>query len=291
MRFAESLFLVLLTLILSALPDHTFANAVNDPGVTPESSAIDTSRMRVGTSVVIVYGLGIADPTTGEWPKLVTATGTIQAINEQRLLLAQEGLDLPQRIELQRIQRLAVPDLHAAQLHSGGVKKMESESERADQPGQIPLRERTTERPGMRVAGKLIRGVLTGYLVSIPGRAIGGQLDPPCSEGGVPCPWFWQDGSTMGGAIAYSVGTAFAVSSKDPQDRFICALFGSLAGLGGSIWYTSHGEFWPSLFIFPLLSGVLASEWSRDRPAATPLSVSLMPDHRGRLPLAVRLHF
>ncbi len=110
MRFAGRLFLVLLTLILIALPDHTYANSANDPGVIPEFSAIDTSKMRVGTPVIIVYGLGIADPATGEWPRLVTATGTIQAINEQRLLLAQKGRDLPQRIELQRIKRLELLD-------------------------------------------------------------------------------------------------------------------------------------------------------------------------------------
>ena len=65
---------------------------------------IDTSRVRVGASVTIAYGLGYRDPLSGEWHRLDTARGTIQAIDEQRLLLAVEGRDFPQRIDLERMQ-------------------------------------------------------------------------------------------------------------------------------------------------------------------------------------------
>ena len=138
----------------------------------PLKSLIDTSTVKVGASATVVYGLGYRDPVSGEWAKLDTAAGVIQAVNPQRLLLTLQGERRPQRIDSKRIQTLllAKPPPHRATAFDSTKldadrdtstvevgtlvipeqawrpKTLESGSEKADQPGQISA----TEYPDRR---------------------------------------------------------------------------------------------------------------------------------------------
>lgn len=281
MQFSGSLILVVLTLILSALPDHTYANSTNDPGPTPESSAIDTSTMKVGTQVVIVYGLGIADPGTGEWPKLATATGTIQAINEQRLLLGQKGHVLPQRIELHRIQRLELPDLHAAQpLHGGDVSAPEDTTELTEWSITTFPRYRAEKEESWMAGAKLTAGMIGGLALGWVGVRVGEALDSGDGFGG----------SLIGLASGYTMGTAYGVSMIDPRGPFLPALAGSTAGflLGGYLSDASDTR-WGVILGPPILSTV-ASELSRKPHDAKRLSLGFQPTRSGGFSCVATLH-
>ena len=72
--------------------------------VVLETGEIDSSTVEVGDFVVVVYGQGERQPTSGEWAKLDTARGYIKAVDRQGLLLSLKGW--PQRIALDRIQTL-----------------------------------------------------------------------------------------------------------------------------------------------------------------------------------------
>ena len=297
MRFVGSPFLVLLTLILSALPDHTYANSANDPGITPESSAIDTSKMRVGTPVVIVYGLGIADPTTGEWPKLATATGTIQAINEQRLLLAQKGQDLPQRIDLQRIKRLNFLDPSEEKSHTRGetLPPFPSSTTRSETMADDRL---SAIRPAAmgsvsRIGRKLGSGVVLGWIGLMGGILILGlTADCPDSDNGdfmYGCGW---ESVPRSASIAYPVASAYGVSLPDPDSRFIPALVGSIAGLAlsrpadlVSLNLAQIDSRWEaySLFLYPVVGAVAASEFWRSPKDPDRISIRPQPLANGSI--------
>ena len=75
------------------------------PPVLLEAGAIDSSNVELGATAVVIYGLGYRQ-SSGEWPRLARASGVVQAVDRHRLLLALEGQDRPQRIDLGRIQRL-----------------------------------------------------------------------------------------------------------------------------------------------------------------------------------------
>ena len=289
MRFAGRHLLVLLTLILSAFPDHTSANSANDPGVTPESSAIDTTDMRVGAPVVIVYGLGIADPATGEWPRQATATGTIQAINEQRLLLAQKGPNSPQRIDLQRIKRFELdpsgPVAEEPQLHSETAALTFRTSVASNAQGSSvgstswgitetstsdSSRVRRSSNLGTdkRILLKLGNGVLLGSLVGpISGGILGASFGNSLA------------GVVFGLVYIHPVGTALGVARIDssPYDQFKFALSGSVIGslvahgLAPVTPFTYYDDLWRAwpLLVSPPVMATLLSEWLRPKPPDT----------------------
>lgn len=105
----------LAALILSAWPAQARASSDGGSEVTRNPSPVDTSNVRVGAAVTIVYGLGFRDPLSGEWPRLARAKGTIQAVDGERLLLALEGRDSVQRIDLERIQGFDLTDAPSPQ--------------------------------------------------------------------------------------------------------------------------------------------------------------------------------
>ncbi|MCY3737614.1 MAG: hypothetical protein OXG13_14500 [Gemmatimonadaceae bacterium] len=75
------------------------------PPVLLEAGAIDSSNVELGATAVVIYGLGYRQ-SSGEWPRQARASGVVQAVDRHRLLLALEGQDRPQRIDLRRMQRL-----------------------------------------------------------------------------------------------------------------------------------------------------------------------------------------
>ena len=217
----------------------------------------------MGASVTIVYGLGLRDPLSGAWPGLARAKGTIQAVNGERLLLALEGRDSVQRIDLERIQGL---DLVEAPASGGAMEVVDTAAVKFARPrveGAEPRR---------RAVGKLIAGMIGGLAGGFLGAHAGEGLD---AEDGL-------EGGLLGLATGYTVGTACGVSILDPHDRFISAVAGSVAGLhlGGSISYASDNPW--ALIVGPPVLATMASEiWRQERKERIRLSAGLRPGLRG----------
>ncbi len=207
----------------------------------------------MGATVIIVYGLGFRDPLSGEWPGLARAKGTIQAVNGERLLLALEGRDSVQRIDLERIQGL---DLAEAPSAGGAMEVVDTAAVRFARP-QVEGAE-----PRRRAGGKLIAGMIGGLAGGFLGAHAGEGLDEDGLEGGL-----------LGLATGYTVGTACGVSILDPHDRFISAVAGSVAGLllGGWIAYASDNRW--GLIVGPPVLATMASEmWRPERAEGIRLS-------------------
>lgn len=77
-------------------------------GVVFEAGEIDSSTVKPGAYVEIIYGSGERDPVSGEWERLDTARGYIQAIDAERLVIGERFWK--KEIELERIQKLTIPD-------------------------------------------------------------------------------------------------------------------------------------------------------------------------------------
>ena len=73
-----------------------------------EAGEIDSSTVKSGAFVEVVYGKGERDPVSGEWERLDTARGYIQAIDAERLVIGERFWK--KEIELERIQKLTIPD-------------------------------------------------------------------------------------------------------------------------------------------------------------------------------------
>ena len=67
---------------------------------------IDSSRVEVGAFAVVIHGQGERHPVSGEWERLETARGYIQAINGETLTLSQGQDGRLKPMALERIQRL-----------------------------------------------------------------------------------------------------------------------------------------------------------------------------------------
>ncbi len=216
----------------------------------------------MGATVIIVYGLGFRDPLSGEWPGLARAKGTIQAMDGERLLLALEGRDSLQRIDLERIQGL---DLAEAPSAGGAMEVVDTAAVRFARP-QVEGAE-----PRRRAGGKLIAGMIGGLAGGFLGAHAGEGLDEDGLEGGL-----------LGLATGYTVGTACGVSILDPHDRFISAVAGSVAGLllGGSVLYASDNRW--ALIVGPPVLATMASEmWGPERAEGIRLSAGPSRGLRG----------
>ena len=74
--------------------------------VVLEAGEIDSGKVRVGVFAEVVYGKGKRDPVSGDWEKLVTASGYIKAVDAESLTLAlRQGLG-KKRIAFAHIQKL-----------------------------------------------------------------------------------------------------------------------------------------------------------------------------------------
>ncbi len=77
-------------------------------GVVFEAGEIDSSTVKPGAYVEIIYGSGERDPVSGVWERLDTAKGYIQAIDAERLVIGERFWK--KEIALDRIQKLTIPD-------------------------------------------------------------------------------------------------------------------------------------------------------------------------------------
>ena len=120
-----------------------------------------------------------------DWPE---AKGTIEAVNGERLLLALEGRDSVQRIDLERIQGVDLLDAPSA---GGAMEVVDTAAVKfARPPG---WRERS---PGGGPGGKLIAGMIGGLAGGFLGAQVGEGLD---AEDGL-------EGGLLGLATGYTVG-------------------------------------------------------------------------------------
>ena len=77
-------------------------------GVVFEAGEIDSSAVKPGAYVEIIYGKRERDPVSGEWEKLDTVKGYIKAIDAETLTIGERFWK--KKIELERIQKLTIPD-------------------------------------------------------------------------------------------------------------------------------------------------------------------------------------
>ena len=80
-------------------------------GVVLEAGEIDSSKVRVGVFAEVVYGKGKRDPVSGDWEKLVTASGYIKAVGAEGLTLGRRfRKKRKKRIAFARIERLIIAE-------------------------------------------------------------------------------------------------------------------------------------------------------------------------------------
>ena len=321
-----SILVVFLVMAVSLSPWSIHADAATrdadelPAGVILEAGQIDSSTVEAGASVAVVYGLGYRDPVSGEWPRLTTARGTVHAVDGQRLLLALEGRDSLQRIDLERIQTLVLagsPSLGLTDRDSTVADGSREEPIRAladsgrvefqvvpqtvqDDSLRTPAggsnREehiKTLAGSDLRIAKKLGIGALWGI---VPSYASGLLLT-------------LATGNTEGFgagivlqftvALGYPLGVAAGVSRVDPYDRFIHSLAGSGVGLLANFYVprTNTYQFsafdWDVIwnwFVCPLIGATIASELGRDPNESRRFSIDVVPSPRA-LSAVAKLRF
>lgn len=77
-------------------------------GVVFEAGEIDSSTVKPGAYVEVIYGKGERDPVSGAWEKLDTVKGYIKAIDSETLTIGERFWK--KEIALERIQKLTIPD-------------------------------------------------------------------------------------------------------------------------------------------------------------------------------------
>lgn len=248
---------------LLAMVNHTDAETARDDAeVVLEADEINSSTVEVDDFVVVVYGQGEQQPTSGEWAKLDTIKGYVKAVKQRALLLSLERYGWPESIALERIQTLTLVDLPA--------------SVKTDEMGV-----------GKRIVSKLFFGAVSGSISAYWGGAIGGRFESCEGDCG------FNEAGIKGAAIGYTAGTAYGVSRIDPHDQFVPSLLGSLLGFGGGIWLTENSgyELWPSILVGPVAFATVMSELSRKPPEARRFSVGLFPNPKKGLSAVATLRF
>ena len=253
---------------LLAMVNHAHTDTARDDAeVVLEAGEINSSTVEVDDFVIVVYGQGKQQPTSGEWAKLDTMKGYVKAVKRRALILSLERYGWPESIALERIKTLTLVDPPA--------------SVRTDEMGV-----------GKRIASKLFSGAFVGSVSAFSGAGIGIAIEN-CPEGGDPDDWCGFGGTVLGGTFGLIAGTTYGVSKIDPYDRFFFPLLGSLMGLGAVIWLmaNSDGELWPSIFVGPVAFATVMSELSRKPPEARRFSVDLVPNPAKGLSAIATLRF
>lgn len=284
--------LVLLVMVYHAHGDSANAQVeVSRAEVVLEADEIDSNAVKVGAFAVIVYEQGKPHPILREWEKLVTTRGYVQAVGAETLTLALGQNGKPQRIALDRIQRLTLvgtPSPEAAELDSVQIDASRAGDELE---GTLDKFSAITDSMGIgkRIAVKLISG---SFLGGASGLGLGNALDNDC----IGC---LDLGGVLGFFGGYTAGTAAGVSLVDSRDKFIVSLLGSMAGVAGGYRLSVKAEdFWPFVVSSSVMA-TLASELSRTdylppifmsrKPRL--FSVGLVPNLTGHLSAVATLRF
>ena len=249
-------------------------------GVVLKVGEIDSSKVKVGAYAEVIYGQSAQHPVSGVWEKLDIASGYIQAVDAEHLIIGQH---FGKQIAFARIQQLILAESSFA---------MDRLKKTIDTLFVIE----TTETPSMRmeympgrIVSKLVGGVLCGGLFGFAGSLVTGKVSCKKSDSGEICGLL---SFAVGGAIGYTVGVPFGVSVLDPHDRFTYSLAGSLIGgaAGLGMLYMSE-DIWPALVICPLVGATVMSEFSRELPENRRVSIGLLPGPKGRLSAVATLRF
>ena len=272
-------------------------------GVILEAGQIDSSKVRVGASVAVVYGLGFRNPVSGEWLKLTTARGKVQAVDGQRLLLAVEDDRQSQRIDMERIQTLVLGGRSLSPLGEPGT--IQDQTEPLDSltvreaPPTWDREDNWSSGPpvwfhhrALRLPAKVGAGLLSGLVVSALAMGYADatvERNPQNTHRGV--------GLVLGGAVfGCSVGFPLGVSALDPQDSLpITLLAGVMPGLTGYFLLRTDQENagigFPLMYIGPLVGSLVASELWRKPPKDRRVSFGLSPTLDDGLSAYTTLHF
>ena len=236
---------MLASIALLAMVNHTHADTGRDDAeVVLEADEIDRSTVEVGAFVVVVYGQGERQPTSGEWTKLDTVKGYIKAVRQRSLILSLERYGWPESIALDRIQTLTLvesPALESTDRDSTAAIADPSPNAAVRDSMPVDAIERLADKYGYGIdppddrndrnngfGAKCIMGAGVGTLSAITAFLLlmsSGQC--PDTED----PIFCLEGPPVtGGKIGFLLGTAFGVTIVDPYDE----LFTYLYALGGS---------------------------------------------------------
>ena len=185
--------------------------------VVLEASEIDISTVEVGALAVVIHMQDKPHPILREWEQLVTTRGYVQSVDAEVLTLVLERNGRPQRIAVDRIQRLTLmgaPSSETVERNSAQVAV--SRADGGFEGTLDTLSVGTDYKADTRMGKKLVTGVLGG----IGGGLVGGALMVSGDDGDfgneIPALFgFW------GGNL---VGTAAGVSWVDPQDNFLKVL-------------------------------------------------------------------
>ena len=145
-----------------------------EAGVVLEGGEMDSRTVAAGARVMVVHGRGERHPASGEWTRLDTLAGYVQAIHVETLVLAREGDLRQERISLNGIQRLVMegpPAWEAAIDSTGAAAKAEvSAGGRAPRQGAPPWKWKGGRRGAPRaVYLKVGSGALGGVVGGVRG--------------------------------------------------------------------------------------------------------------------------
>ena len=296
-----------LILVLSVPSPGCAGSAYSEVGaaeaeVVVEAGEIDSRTVAAGARVVVVHGRGERHPVSGEWARLDTLEGYVQAVDAETLVLAREGDLRQERISLDRIQRMIVGGPPSGGAATGSVETaMAGEGRRW--PGRaIGQSKGRVEERSHRTARKLGAGALGGFLAGSFVGVVAGSVAAEEGEGDDEVLELEPLTTLFFGTMGYTAGAAAGVSWRDPHDRFVPVMAGSIAGLvaGAAIGRINLNEYnslseslrglW-TLYALPVVFATLASEWSRDPPADLRLSIRLRPHPWGGMSAAAALRF
>ena len=102
-------------------------------GVVFEAGEIDSSTVKPGAYVEIIYGRGERDPVSEEWERLDTARGYIQAIDAERLIIGEQFWK--KEIALGRIQKLTILGV-VRDVKKSALETAHTSIQRLDQEGR-----------------------------------------------------------------------------------------------------------------------------------------------------------
>lgn len=284
--------IVSLVMVYHAHADSANAQLeVSRAEVVLESGESNSSTVKVGAFAVIIYEQGKPHPILREWKKLVTTRGYVQAVGAETLTLALGQNGKPQRIALDRIQRLTLvgtPSPEAAEWDS-----VQIDASRADDGLEGTLDKFSAITDGMGIGKRIAVKLLVGsFLGGASGLGLGNALASDCTG----C---LDLGGVLGFFGGYTAGTAAGVSLVDSRDKFIVSLLGSMAGVAGGYRLSVKAEdFWPFVVSSSVMA-TLASELSRTdylppifmsrKPRL--FSVGLVPNLTGHLSAVATLRF
>ena len=177
--------------------------AASEGGVVLEAGEISSLTVAAGARVVVVHGRGERHPVSGEWARLDTLAGYVQAVDGETLVLAREGDLRQQRISLDRIERVVMEGTPSG---DAAINKPWAGKSRSP-PGHLRFEVARREDEGARIYRKLGVGVVGGVFGAYAGLTVGGILGAgQCT--GEEEPFCLPESTVLVGVAGLALGTA-----------------------------------------------------------------------------------